>query len=106
MSMTTTKLLTEFLTDFAMVPALFPLAAQKRHFPFAVALVQLLATIMYNLCDALGFRGLFLEKVHWHQISDVLTLTYVLHVLVHLQQLDEEAAAILRYLAFFLAWIF
>jgi hypothetical protein len=105
MLLTFVKFFTEVVTDFMFLPALVPLAKQKRHFPMAVALAQLLATLMYNLSDALASK-LFIERIQWHFMSDVLTLTYFLHVLVHLEQADEETSAILRYLGFFLAWIF
>jgi len=71
------RVFTEVLSDFAFVPALAPLAAQRRHFPLACAVVQLLATVMYNLCDAVGARNVFIDRGAWHQVSDVLTLTYV-----------------------------
>ena len=99
------RLISEVVSDASFVFALVPLFSQKRHFPFAVACVQLFSTVMYNLCDVLSSK-LFLDKTQWHQVSDILTLTYILHTVVHLQQHDEETSAILRYTAFFLAWLF
>ena len=99
-------LLLQFATDVALAPALVPLAQQRRHFPLFVGTVQLVSLLLYDACLVSGTDRIFIRSVEWHFISDVLSLTYALLVIVHLAaEENEEIAMTLRYLAFFSSWI-
>jgi hypothetical protein len=100
------RFLFEVLTNLFFIPALFPLSEQKRHFPFFVGITQVFASLFYCMSDYFS-TNIFITRMNWHFISDVLTLTYVLLIFIHLTaNPDEEFNLILRYLAFFLSWIF
>lgn len=100
------RFLSEVITNVFFVPALRPLAKQRRHFALFVGLAQLLASVCYSISDFFN-SSLFLAQIHWHFMSDVLSLTYACVLLIHLSAFeDEETNVILRYAAFFGAWVF
>ena len=96
----------EVVSNVFFVPAITPLAQQRRHFALFVGITQLLAGILYSASDFLH-SSIFISSLNWHFISDVLTLTYGCLLLIHLAAIpDEETNVILRYSAFFASWIF
>mmetsp|Transcript_14610 Transcript_14610/g.26192 ORF Transcript_14610/g.26192 Transcript_14610/m.26192 type:complete len:213 (+) Transcript_14610:77-715(+) len=93
-------------TDLAFVPALFEVARHRRHFELFVGISQLIVAFAFNLSQALDTQ-IFLAQNDWHIMSDILTLTYALCLLVHIMGNDNEAVNTgLRYTAFGLAWVF
>lgn len=94
------------LTDLCFLPALVQVARRRRHFELFVGGLQLVSAFMFNSSHALG-TGIFIKTLHWHFMSDVLTLTYVCCLLVHCMGNSREDVNIgLRYTAFGCAWIF
>jgi hypothetical protein len=80
---------------------------RKRHFEVFVGGFQLAAAVSYSACLALGLtRFALLTANDWHQISDIMTETYVCLVCIHLMGLrSEEIMMTLRYTAFAGCWI-
>ncbi|KAJ3307233.1 hypothetical protein HDV03_001718 [Kappamyces sp. JEL0829] len=77
----------------------------KRHFELFIGVFQLLSKTLYNLCQALQV-GMFLDEGDWHFISDILSLSYLVMLLVHLISMpNENMNHILRYLGFGLSWV-
>lgn len=100
------RFLSEVLSTLCFAPALIPLAHQRRHFALFVGLTQFLSSFLYDWSDYLDAK-LFISVGAWHFISDVLTLTYVLLLLVHLSSVDDPGVhSVLGYMAFFTSWIF
>ena len=100
------RFLFEVLTNFFFIPAIAPLARHRRHFQVFVGVTQLVASFCYAISDYFN-ASLFLPPLSWHFISDVLSLTYACLLIIHLSGYeDEETNILLRYTAFFLAWVF
>lgn len=94
-------------TCLSFLPALYLIYERRRHFELFVGAFQLYAAVMYMASDVLGGeRFFFLKRDDWHQISDILTETYVCLLFIHLMGLrSEDAMTSLRYLAFGGSWI-
>jgi hypothetical protein len=100
------RFLFEVLTNFFFIPSIVPLARHRRHFQLFVGVTQLIAAFFYSVCDYTG-ASLFIAPINWHFMSDVLSLTYACLLLIHMSAFeDEEVNIVLRYLAFFLSWLF
>ena len=83
-------------TCASFLPGLRLILERKRHFELFVGCFQIVSAVMYSAADALGFR-LLLSSNDWHQISDVLTETYVCLLGIHLMGLrNEDTMHILR----------
>jgi hypothetical protein len=72
-----------------------------------VGVAQLLSAVFYSLGDALGSDRIALISCNdWHQISDIMTETYVCLLLIHLMGLrHEDTMMFLRYTAFAGCWV-
>jgi hypothetical protein len=94
-------------TDVAFAPALVIVLRHRRHFELFVGVFQLVCAFAFNLSEALGWSRLFVDRIEWHRLSDVLSETYALCLLVHCMGLSDERVNIaLRYVAFSLALLF
>uniref|UniRef100_A0A7S2WQI7 Intimal thickness related receptor IRP domain-containing protein n=1 Tax=Mucochytrium quahogii TaxID=96639 RepID=A0A7S2WQI7_9STRA len=92
-------------TDLAFVPALVQVFKRRRHFELFIGVFQLFAAFMYNCSEAMGV-DIFIRQLDWHLISDVMTLSYVCCLLVHIRgSTNENMSILLRYLSFSLAWV-
>lgn len=87
-------------------PSLRLIISRRRHFELFVGLVQIMSAILYSASDALTWdRILLVSRNDWHQMSDILTETYVCLILIHLMGLrNEDTMHALRYVAFFGSW--
>ena len=95
----------EVLTDVAFVPPLMIMHRYRRHFELYVGVFQLTTGFLYNFCNALGLR-VFLTELQWHGLNNILTTTYFLLLLIHLQANSNPTVDIvLRYAAFTAVWI-
>lgn len=95
----------EIVTDAAFVPPLLLLWRSRRHFELYVGVFQLSTGVLYNFCNALNVT-LFLTERQWHGLNNILTTTYVLLLLIHMQcNADPSVDAALRYCAFTAVWI-
>ena len=66
----------------------------------------MVAAFAYSLCHSLDC-SFFVSLSDWHTISDVMSVTYVSLCFLHLAGLKRENHnALLRYIAFSLAWLF
>jgi len=93
------------LTTLAMLPALTVLKDNGRHFELFIGTFQFAISFLYSFAHVLG-EDFFLLEIEWHLISDVLSLSYMLLLLIHLMGIpDENTNHILRYLAFAFSWI-
>jgi len=100
-----TRLLIMATTDAAMIPALMVMKRNRRHFECFIGCFHLFVSLMFNTSAALEVN-MFLSEDEWHFISDVLSISYFLVLLVHLMGIeDENVNIILRYMAFSLTWI-
>lgn len=89
----------------AMLPALHVMHRNHRHFEVFIGVFHFAISFMYSVAESLGV-DFFLEELQWHFISDVLSLTYVLLVCVHLMGFQrEDVNIVLRYLAFAFTWL-
>lgn len=94
------RLIFECFTDFCFVPALLQLTKTRRHFALFIGVFQLCIAILFNFSHALKI-DFFLPNIELHFISDVLTLTYFLLLMIHLMAISsEDINIILRYCAF------
>eukprot|EP00730_Choanoeca_flexa_P012511 TRINITY_DN4344_c0_g1_i2.p1 TRINITY_DN4344_c0_g1~~TRINITY_DN4344_c0_g1_i2.p1 ORF type:complete len:223 (+),score=20.01 TRINITY_DN4344_c0_g1_i2:121-789(+) len=99
------KFLLETITDLALIPSLIVVAERGRHFEFFIGLFQFLCSTCYNVCDALDI-SLFLSRRDWHELTNVLTITYGLHLAIFLMgNRSESRDHFLRYIAFACVWI-
>jgi hypothetical protein len=95
----------EALTDLALLPSLAIVAERGRHFELFVGAFQLVCSLGYNITDALEI-SLLLSPREWHQLTNVLTISYGLHLFVYLMgNRSEERDHLLRYLAFASVWV-
>ena len=76
----------EVLTDIAFVPPLMIMHRYRRHFELYVGVFQLTTGFLYNFCNALNMN-VFLTELQWHALNNILTTTYFLLLLIHLQAL-------------------
>ena len=74
----------EVLTDVAFVPPLMIMHRYRRHFELYIGVFQLATGFLYNFCNALG-TNVFLTELQWHALNNILTTTYFLLLLIHLQ---------------------
>ncbi|EDQ89074.1 uncharacterized protein MONBRDRAFT_25649 [Monosiga brevicollis MX1] len=99
------RFIVETITDLALLPSLDVVSRRGRHFEFFIGAFQFLASTMYNMTDALEVP-MFLTPRDWHRLTNVLTITYGLHLCIFLMGNRSEARDnFLRYLAFALVWI-
>ena len=95
----------EVLTDIAFVPPLFIMHRYRRHFELYIGVFQLTTGFLYNFCNALNVN-VFLTELQWHGLNNILTTTYFLLLLIHLQANSNPTVDIvLRYIAFTAVWI-
>ena len=95
----------EVLTDIAFVPPLYIMHRYRRHFELYIGVFQLLTGFLYNFCNALN-TSVFLTELQWHGLNNILTTTYFLLLLIHLQANSNPTVDIvLRYAAFSAVWI-
>ena len=95
----------EVFTDAAFLPPLMIMARHRRHFEMYVGVFQLGTGFLYNICNALNI-SLFLSELQWHALNNILTTTYFLLLLIHLQANSNPTVDIvLRYAAFTAVWI-
>jgi hypothetical protein len=93
-------------TDLCLAPALCVVARHRRHFELFIGSFHLISSLLFNVSNALSAR-FFLREDQWHFISDVMSLTYVCLLLIHLMgNIDENTNIMLRYTAFASAWVF
>lgn len=96
---------TEVCSNAAMLPALWVMYQNRRHFEFFIGTFHFFICVMFQLTKVLDMP-VVLEEIQWHEISDVLGLAYGLLLLVHFMGIPhEDINHFLRYLAFALAWI-
>ena len=70
-----------------------------------VGVFQLMTGFLYNFCNALN-TSVFLTELQWHGLNNILTTTYFLLLLIHLQANSNPTVDIvLRYVAFSAVWI-
>jgi hypothetical protein len=106
MSETSIKFFAAAATDLALIPALYVVARHQRHFELYVGTFHLISSLLFNLSSVIE-EPIFLVNLQWHFISDVMSLTYVCLLLIHLMgNIDENTNILLRYSAFSSAWIF
>jgi hypothetical protein len=74
----------EVLTDIAFVPPLVVMHRFRRHFELYIGVFQLATGFLYNFCNALNMN-VFLSELQWHALNNILTTTYFLLLLIHLQ---------------------
>jgi hypothetical protein len=95
----------EVLTDIAFLPPLMIMWRYRRHFELYVGIFQLVTGFLYNFCNALNVN-VFLTELQWHGLNNILTTTYFLLLLIHLQANSNPTVDIvLRYAAFTAVWI-
>ena len=95
----------EVLTDVAFVPPLLVMRQHRRHFELYIGTFQLVTGFLYNFCNALNVN-VFLTELQWHGLNNILTTTYFLLLLIHLQANSNPTVDIvLRYAAFTAVWI-
>lgn len=95
----------EVLTDVAFVPPLLIMHRYRRHFELYIGCFQLATGFLYNFCNALNVN-VFLTELQWHGLNNILTTTYFLLLLIHLQANSNPTVDIvLRYCAFTSVWI-
>jgi len=93
------------VTDLAMLPALYVMQNNRRHFECFIGCFHLTISVIFNVSGAFGIN-IFLSELEWHSISDILSITYALLLIVHVMAIENEQYNILlRYLAFSLSWI-
>lgn len=99
------KFLFETVTDVAFVPSLAVVAQRGRHFELFVGFFQFITSLCYNLTDALDIN-LFLSARQWHELTNILTITYGIHLCIFLMgNRHETHDNFLRYIAFASVWI-
>ena len=77
----------------------------RRHFEVFVGATHLLTGVMYNLSKALDV-DVVLEISQWHEMNNILAVTYGMLMLIHMQANESEGFDMfLRYLAFFAVWV-
>jgi hypothetical protein len=77
----------------------------RRHFELFIGAFQLGTGFLYNFCNALNV-SVFLTEQQWHGLNNILTTTYFLLLLIHLQANSNPTVDImLRYAAFTAVWI-
>ncbi len=70
-----------------------------------MGLFQFVASLLYNVCDSLDVE-LFLNKVEWHRLTNIMGLSYGANVLVYLMcNGSDQKDHVLRYSFFALLWI-
>ena len=75
-----------------------------RHFEFFIGVFQFICSFLYNFADALDVR-VFLDAEHWHELTNVLSVTYITFLFIFLMANgNENYDNILRYLAFAFVW--
>lgn len=95
----------EVLTDIAFLPPLLVMRQHRRHFELYIGIFQLVTGFLYNFCNALNVN-VFLTELQWHGLNNILTTTYFLLLLIHLQANSNPTVDIvLRYAAFTAVWI-
>jgi len=95
----------EVLTDIAFMPPLLIMHRYRRHFELYIGVFQLATGFLYNFCNALNVN-VFLTELQWHGLNNILTTTYFLLLLIHLQANSNPTVDIfLRYAAFTAVWI-
>jgi hypothetical protein len=89
------------------LPSLFLILERRRHFELFVGSFQLMSAVAYSAGDALGTERMLLVSVgDWHQVSDIMTSTYLCLLGIHLLGLrSEDTLHALRYAAFGLSWV-
>ena len=85
----------EVLTDVAFLPPLMIMHRYRRHFELYIGVFQLATGFLYNFCNALG-TNVFLTELQWHALNNILTTTYFLLLLIHLQASARALGACLR----------
>jgi len=95
----------EVLTDIAFIPPLMIMHRFRRHFELYIGVFQLATGFLYNFCNALNMN-FFLTELQWHALNNILTTTYFLLLLIHLQaNTNPTTDIVLRYAAFTAVWI-
>ena len=90
----------EVFTDLAFVPPLLIMHTNRRHFELYIGIFQLTTGFLYNFCNALNIQ-VFLTELQWHALNNILTTTYFLLLLIHLQaNANPNVDIVLRYIAF------
>ena len=94
-------------TCASFLPSLKLIFERRRHFELFVGFFQLMSAVAYSAGDALGTERILLVPVgDWHQVSDIMTSTYLCLLGIHLLGLrSEDHLHALRYAAFGLSWI-
>ena len=92
------------LADLLMLPAIFVMQQNRRHFEVFVASLHILVSVLHNISQSFDV-SLFLTVDDWHNMSDVLWIAYFLLLCIHLTGLrDIQTTTVLRYIAFSCAW--
>jgi len=95
----------EVFSDLAFLPPLLIMHRHRRHFELYIGVFQLATGFLYNFCNALNVQ-LFLTELQWHALNNILTTTYFLLLLIHLQaNSNPNVDIVLRYIAFTSVWI-
>eukprot|EP01064_Diplonema_japonicum_P007853 TRINITY_DN15476_c1_g1_i1.p1 TRINITY_DN15476_c1_g1~~TRINITY_DN15476_c1_g1_i1.p1 ORF type:complete len:211 (+),score=3.97 TRINITY_DN15476_c1_g1_i1:52-684(+) len=93
------------LTSFAFLWPLKMVLAGKRHFEVFIGVSQLATSVLYNTCKALD-TNIVLEEKQWHAMNNIISTTYGLLLLIHMQANRSEGFDMfLRYVAFSAVWI-
>ena len=92
-------------SEFFYLPSLFVVFRRRRHFEFFIGVFQFVCSLLYNFCDATGLP-VFVETKEWHELTNILSVTYGGFLLIFLMQNSKESVDhVLRYTFFSLVWI-
>jgi len=95
----------EVFSDLTFLPPLLIMHRHRRHFELYIGAFQLATGFLYNFCNALNVQ-MFLTELQWHALNNILTTTYFLLLLIHLQaNSNPNVDIVLRYIAFTSVWI-
>ena len=99
------RLLLLSLTDLAMLPSLLLIQRNNRHFELFVGSFLFVTKFLYNTSEAIQL-SLYLDEGDWHLMSDILMLSYISLLVIHLiSRNNENEDQFLRYLFFSISWI-
>ncbi|KDO35423.1 hypothetical protein SPRG_00271 [Saprolegnia parasitica CBS 223.65] len=105
-SMVTTGFVLKLAADLSVIPSIYIMQRNKRHFELFIGLLHVFVAVCFNCAQLTTTNELFLTVVQWHAMLEVLYVSFLYLLCVHLLALPYENVNItLRYLGFALAWI-
>ena len=88
-----------------MLPSLLLIQRNNRHFELFVGSFLFVTKFLYNTSEAIQL-SLYLDEGDWHLMSDILMLSYISLLVIHLiSRNNENEDQFLRYLFFSISWI-